>query len=79
MAPSDILKVVGRPQQRLHLDGFVVLEVGPEEVQPVTPLRLEEAEKVTLQKIDEVLERATVERTFTAFRDEMSISTKNDQ
>lgn len=73
---SDILKVVGGSQQWLHLDGLVVFEVGPEKVQPVASLRLDESEKVALEKVDEILESAAVKRTFPTFRDKMSISKK---
>lgn len=49
---SHVLIVVCRPQQWLHLDGLVVFKVGPEEVQPITTLRLEHAEEVALEKVD---------------------------
>lgn len=74
LPPSHILIIVGRPQQRFHLNRLVVFEVRPEEIQPVAVLRLKSAEEVALVEINDVLAPSSVERTFSALRDEMSIS-----
>lgn len=61
---SHILIVVSRPQQRLNFNGFVIFEVWPEKVHPISPLGLNNAEEIALKKVDKISEGTSVERTF---------------
>lgn len=70
---SHVLIVVCRSQQWLHLDGLVVFKVRPEEVQPITTLRFENAEEVALEEVDKIPESSAIKRTFAALSDEMTI------
>jgi hypothetical protein len=65
------------PQQRFPLDGFVVVKVRPEEVLPVTSVRFKCTEEVALEEVDAVVPDASVEWTFTSFRNEVTISETN--
>lgn len=73
---SHILIVVSRPQQRLKLNGIglvILLEVCPEELQPVSMLRSHRAEEVALEELDEVLKRSFIEGRLSASSDEVPI------
>lgn len=73
-AISNILEIIISSYQRLSLDGFVVLKIMPEEVQPVSILGFAGSETRAIIKVHHVLVDSTVEWTLPAFRNEMSVS-----